>query len=131
MMKPSRAQYILIIGIYVAVWIVGFSRLHEGPYLVIGWLAAVGYGSGQVIEAMLRQHIGLSADPIALPAAALMTAAGTWWFVTHGQLPLASGLYLEIAERFLMAFLLGHSVLMLSAAVMDAVTTAFRKGGMS
>ncbi len=130
MIKPSRIQYILVVGIYVAVWIAGFSRLHAGPYLIIGWFAAVGYGSGQIIEAMLRQHISLSADPIALPGAALMTAAGTWWCVTHGDLHLASGVYLDIAERFLMAFFLGHLVAMLSAVVVDAVTSAFRKGDM-
>lgn len=126
MTKSSRTPYFLITGIYVALWIVGFSRLHEGPYLVIGCFAALGYGSGQLIEATLRQHITLSADPIALPGAALMTAAGTWWCLTHGQLHLASGLYLDIVERFLVSFLLGHTVVMLSALVVDAVTTAVR-----
>ncbi|MDA8382560.1 MAG: hypothetical protein M0037_05750 [Betaproteobacteria bacterium] len=128
MMKPSKIQYALIIGVYVAVWILGFSRLDRGPYLLIGLFAAVGYGSGQAIEAMLRQHIGLSADPGALLGAALTTTAATGWCVTHGLLQPASDLYLDIVERFLAAFASGHVVVMLFAAASDAVTTAFRKG---
>lgn len=127
-MKPPKAQYVLIIEGYVAAWILGFSRLDRGLYLSNGLLDAAGYGSGQVIEAKLRQNIHHSANPMTLLRATSTTTGANGWCVTHDLLHPASDLCPDIVERRLAAFALGHVVAMLFSATLDAVATTFRKG---
>jgi hypothetical protein len=126
-MKSSRAQYALILGIYVTVWAAAFTRLAGGPYVAIGIAAAGGYGAGQLLALVLRRHIGLSADPFALPLAIAMTVLGTWVGVSRGTLHPGATLYLDVLERFLTAFAIGHVVVLLLAGVMDALTRTLRR----
>ncbi len=126
-MKSSRAQYALILGIYVTVWAAAFTRLTGGAYVAIGIGAACGYGAGQLLVLALRRHVGLSADPFALPLAMAMTVLGTWIAVSRGILHPGLDLYLEVVERFLTAFALGHLVVLLLAGLMEALTRALRR----
>ena len=126
-MKSSRAQYALILGIYVTVWAAAFTRLTGGAYVAIGIGAACGYGAGQLLALVLRRHVGLSADPFALPLAMAMTVLGTWVGVTRGILHLGGELYLDLLERFLSAFAIGHLVVLLLAGVMEALTRTLRR----
>ena len=126
-MKSSRVQYALILGIYVTVWAVAFTRLAGGPYVAIGIGAACGYGAGQLLALALRRHVGLSADPFALPLAIAVTVLGTWVGVSRGILHPGGDLYLNVLERFLTAFALGHVVVLLLAGVMEALTRVLRR----
>lgn len=126
-MKSSRAQYILIVGIYVIVWAAVFSRFASGIYFEIGIAAACGYGAGQWLAPSLRRSVGLSADPVALPLAIAMTVLGTWVGVSRGILHPGAGLYLDILERFLSAFAVGHVIVLILAGVMETVTRAIRR----
>jgi hypothetical protein len=125
-MKLSRLQYALVLALYVTVWVAAFSRLTGGPYLALGLAVALGYGAGQAIALLWRQHIALSADPVALPAAAAVALLGTWLGMSRGFFQPDITSYLEIVERFLTAFLLGHLVVLLLAAAMDKIATAAR-----
>jgi hypothetical protein len=126
-MKSSRAQYALIIGIYVTVWAATFTRLTGGPYVAIGIGVACGYGAGQLLALALRRHVGLSADPFALPPAIAITILGTWIGVSRGILRPGADLYLDILERFLTAFVLGHLLVLLFAGIMEALTRILRR----
>ena len=126
-MKSSRAQYALILGIYVTVWAAAFTRLTGGVYVAIGIGVACGYGAGQLLALALRRQVGLSADPFALPLAIAMTVLGTWVGVSHGILRAGAALYLDVLERFLTAFAIGHLVVLLLAGAMEALTRILRR----
>lgn len=126
-MKSSRAQYALILGIYVTVWAAAFTRLAGGAYVAIGIGVACGYGSGQLLALVFRRQVGPSADPFALPLAIATTALGTWIGVSRGILHPGADLYLDVVERFLTAFVLGHLVVLLLAGVMEALTRTLRR----
>jgi hypothetical protein len=126
-MKSSRVQYASILGIYVTIWAAAFTRLSGGAYLAIGIGVACGYGAGQLLALALRRHVGLSADPFALPLAIAVTVLGTWIGVSRGILHPGADLYLDIVERFLTAFVLGHLLVLLFAGIMEALTRILRR----
>ncbi len=103
-----KTQYALLTLVYVLAWTLQFSRLEGGVYLIIGLLAALSYGIGQVYEWRFRGHLGLSADPVAITSAAVITAITTSVFVMLGRLPSVSTTYLDIVSRFLTALVVGH-----------------------
>jgi hypothetical protein len=120
-------QYASILGIYVTIWAAAFTRLSGGAYLAIGIGVACGYGAGQLLALALRRHVGLSADPFALPLAIAVTVLGTWIGVSRGILHPGADLYLDIVERFLTAFVLGHLLVLLFAGIMEALTRILRR----
>ncbi len=111
----------------MTVWAAAFTRLTGGIYAAIGIGVACGYGAGQLLALALRRHVGLSADPFALPLAIAITVLGTWIGVSRGILHPGADLYLDVVERFLTAFVLGHLLVLLFAGIMEALTRILRR----
>ena len=119
MTARQKTQYFLLTLIYVLAWTLMFSHLERNGFLILGLLAAAAYGAGQIYEWMFRGHLGVSADPSALTAAALTTAIATAALVAFGKLPAGSVTWLEVGVRFFQAFAAGHLCGFGSAFLMD------------
>ena len=114
-----KTQYAFITLVYMAAWTFQFSRLEGGVHLILALLAAAAYGAGQVYEWRFRGHLGLSADPVAMTSAAVMTALATFLFVELGKLPNGTPTYLDVVVRFFMALVVGHAAGFSAAFVMS------------
>ncbi len=120
----KKYPYLLATLAYVVVWTLTFSFLEWNAFLVLGLLVAFAYGAGQIYELYFRDHVTLSADSSAVPAAGLTAVIATAALVRLGMLPAGGRTYLAVAIRFFVAFGAGHLCVLGSALLMDRLWPA-------
>ncbi len=106
----KKYPYLPITLAYVVVWTLTFSLLERNVFLLMGLMVAVAYGAGQIYELYFRDHMTMSADSTAFPAAGVMAVIATVVLVKLGMLPPGGRTYLAVVIRFFMAFAAGHTV---------------------
>jgi hypothetical protein len=119
-MRPSRFRVDSVatatLAIYFAAW---FAVLGAAAGWILAAITATGHLAAQLAALLRKGHMGLSAEPLALPVALMTHAAGIALLRHAGHSEVLRTHWLELAIPLGSAWVAGHACAFGCAALVD------------